>query len=148
MDRAQSSRVEHRSAVRAAGPAAQFVLLRAGAGESRELALDAAHRRAVPGDAVLWPPANGRRSGPRRTRGEPQASAAADACDGPGRAVSWAKNDDFRSRAQGLSVPAAGPDDRPAEPGLVQRHRLRAAAMRLLVPRGGNGLVQPARAGL
>ena len=45
-----------------------------------------------------------------------------------------------------LPVFAAECGDRAAQPGVVQRHHLRADAARLDVPDGGHGLVQPLRA--
>ena len=49
---------------------------------------------------------------------------------------------------QDLPVFAAGCGDDAAGPGVERGHHLRAAAARVLVPGGGDGLVQPLRAGV
>ena len=51
-------------------------------------------------------------------------------------------------RTQDLPVFTAECGDHAAQPGVVHRHHVHSAAARLLVPGGGDGLVQPLRAGL
>jgi putative transposase len=48
------------------------------------------------------------------------------------------------SGAQGVPLPAAGSDNRPAEPGVVRRHYLCANGQGVCVSGRGHGLVQPA----
>ena len=74
------------------------------------------------------------------------AGAASDAADGLGSDLSQAASVARRRRAPDLPVFAAKCGDRAAQPGVVERHHLRADAARLDVPDGGHGLVQPLRA--
>src|SRR5437868_1445024 len=127
---------------------AEFVLLRARSREQGESVFDAAHRRAVPGDAVLRQSAHGGAPGACRVFSESQANSTTDADDGAGRVVSRPKNDNSGTRAQSVSVLAAGADHRSSQSGVVQRHYVLAAATRVSVSGGRDGLVQPARARL
>ena len=58
------------------------------------------------------------------------------------------RHDPAGRRAQDLPVFTAECGGHAARPGVVQRHHVRAAAARVLVPGGGAGLVQPVRAEL
>ena len=53
-----------------------------------------------------------------------------------------------RRRTQDLPVFTAECGDHAAQPGVGQRHHVHSAAAGLLVPGGGDGLVQPLRAGV
>ena len=79
---------------------------------------------------------------------EPQARAAADAGDGHRGDLPQAAHDVARRRTQDLPVFTAECGGHAARPGVGQRHHVRAAASRVLVPGGGDGLVQPLRAQL
>ena len=94
-------------------------------------------------DALLRQPQDGVRAGRQS-----QTRAAADAGDGLGGDLSEAADDAAGRRTQDLPVFTAECGDHAARPGVVQRHHVRAAAARLFVPGGGDGLVQPLRAGV
>src|SRR5215213_3953257 len=108
--------------------------------DGAEPGADAADRRAVPGDALVRLAADGAASAAGRLRGRPQADATADGEDGPGADPPAPTHDGAAPRASGLSLPAAGPRRRAAEPGLVRRHHLPADAARLPLPGRGDGL--------
>ena len=127
-----------------AGPAAQHVVLPAGRRDGREPGADAARstssicgRRFTA--AASWPSVLGvnRKRVQRLMR-----------VMGIGGDLPEAADDAARRRAQDLPVFAAECGDHAAQPGVDQRHHLRSAAARLHVPDGGDGLVQPLRAGL
>lgn len=61
-------------------------------------------------------------------QGEPQTRAPADAVHGPGDDLSAAADDDAKRGASGVSVPPAQRGGRSAEPGVGDRHHLRAEA--------------------
>ncbi len=81
-------------------------------------------RRGVPGVPVLRLAADGAPPAPAGAPGRPRPGGPADAPDGPGRDLSEAKHQRPASGAPGLSLPAAGPCDRAAQPGLVLGHHL------------------------
>ena len=56
--------------------------------------------------------------------GEPQTGAAADAGDGVGGDLPEAEHQQAASGSQGISLPSAGSEHRPAEPGLVRGHHV------------------------
>ena len=103
--------------------------------------MDASDRRAILEDALLREPEDG-----RGARHQPLAGAASDAIDGTGGDLSQATPLAERHRASNLPVFAAKCGHCAAQPGVVERHHLRAHAARLDVPDGGHGLVQPLRA--
>src|SRR5687768_2938051 len=114
--------------------------------DSRELGTDAADRRAVSGAAILWLAADDRladRAWPRR---QSQAGTTPHAADGPGSDLSQAATLAAWRGSPDLPVFTAKCRDSAAQPGVEQRHHLRAAGQRLCVPDGGARLVQPLRA--
>ena len=102
--------------------------------------MDPSDRQAIPEDAVLRQPENGRGIGH-----QPQAGASPDAIDGFGR-IYPRPHLSGRHRAPDLSVFAAECGHCAAKPSVVQRHHVCAHAARLDVLDGGHGLVQPLRA--
>src|SRR5215211_3694064 len=108
--------------------------------DAAEPGADAADRRAVPGDALVRLAADGAASAAGRLRGRPQAGATADGEDGPDADLPAPTHDGAAPRASGLSLPAAGPGGRAAEPGLVRGHHLPADAPRPPLPGRGDGL--------
>ena len=66
-----------------------------------------------------------------------------DGQDGAGADLPAAAHDGSTSRAPGLPVFAAGFGDRPAQPGLVQRHHLYSHATWLPLPGRDHGLGDP-----
>ena len=78
-----------------------------------------------------------------RTRGEPQAGAAADAPDGVGGDLPASQHQQGRGGAHQVSLPARRPDDRPRQPGVVLGHHLYSDAPGLSVLGGDHGLAQP-----
>ncbi len=143
MRRRGTQEPERRPAVRVAGPGPLDVLLHAGGRDGREPGLDAADRPGVPGDAVLRQPQAGR--GPQ---GQSQARAAADAADGVGGDLPKAADHAARGGTQDLPLFTAECGSDAAQPGVGQRHHVHPVAARLLVPGGGDGLVQPVRVGV
>ena len=129
---------EYAAAVRVAGVASVELVLSTDRRVGGESAMDAADRRAIPEDAVLRQPEDG-----RGVRHQPLAGAAFDAVDGIGSDLSEAAPLAERRRASNLPVLAAEFGDCAARPGVVERHHLRSHAARLDVPDGGHGLVQP-----
>ena len=79
---------------------------------------------------------------------QPQAGAAADAADGDRGARAEAEHDEAGAGPQDLSLSAARPDDRPAEPGLGGRHHLHPDRARLSLPGGDHRLGEPGGSGL
>src|SRR3954451_20661028 len=106
-DRPRPPGPERPPSVRAARPEPVELLLRAGRRDGRGPAADAADRRAVHGLPVLRQPADDPVADPTRGGGEPQASAAVDADDGPGGDLSQAPAERRWPGAQDLSLPAA-----------------------------------------
>src|SRR3972149_6966774 len=123
MDRTGTSRTERATAMRVAGPEPIEFLLRACGRVVGECRADAGGGPTVSGDAVLRQPEDGR--GIRR---ESQAGAAADASDGPGGDLPEAAAVATQRRASDLPLFAAGFAGNSAQPGVVQRHHLRADA--------------------
>ena len=143
MHRTGTSRSERRAAVRVVGAGASSWYYRP-AGESAEnLALMRAIDEQYLRTPVLRQPQAGGRAG-----GESQAGAAADAGDGHRGDLPEAADDLAGGRTQDLPVFTAECGGHAAQPGVDQRHHVRAAAARILVPGGGDGLVQPLRADL
>src|SRR5204862_1458270 len=117
-------------------------------GDRREPATDAAHRRTVHADSVLWSPENELVAGRAGIRRQSEASPPADAADGFGGDLPEAPAIEAGDRASNLSVPAAWDQDRPAQSGLDERHHVHPAAARVHLSGGGHGLVQPVRVGV
>ena len=77
-----------------------------------------------------------------------QAGTTADAADADRRPRVEAADDEAGAGAQGLSIPLAGPGDRPAEPGVGGRHYLHPDRPRVPVSRRHHRLVLARRARL
>src|ERR1700761_4917524 len=97
------------------------VLLPARGGDAAEPGADAADRRAVPGNTLVWVAPDGASSSARGLYGRAQAGAAADGEDGSGADLPAPAHHGSASGASGLPISAAGSGDRAAEPGLVCR---------------------------
>jgi hypothetical protein len=67
---------------------------------------------------------------------QPQAGAAADAGDGVGGDLPEAKHQPRASRSQGISVPVAGSEHRPAKPSVVRGHHLYSDGEGICLPGG------------
>ncbi len=143
MDRSRSSPTERSSTVRAFAAEPLHVVSASGDREFGEFVVDAADRRAVFAIPVLRFAADGLGAVDASCFGQPQAGAAADACDGNGGDLSEAADDAARSKSQDLPVFAASRGDRASRSCLVQRHNVRADAHGLHVPSGRDRLVQP-----
>ena len=135
--------IERCSAVRAPRIAAVDVVLHADWGDAQKPGTDAADRRAVLAHAVLRQPQDS--LSPWR---ESQTNSTIDATDGDRSHLSAAVHHAASRGSQDLSILAAWTQDRPAQPGVVQRYHVCAAAARIPVPGGNYGLVQPLRTGL
>ena len=107
---------------------------------TRQSARHASHRRAVPRDALVRLAADGAVSATQRLVCRAPSPPPADDQDGFGADLSAAEDQRTASAAQDLSVSAASPDDRPAEPGLVRRHHLHPDAARLPLSGRHHGL--------
>src|SRR3990172_8044529 len=126
--------------MRTAEPRPIDVLLPAAHRNARESGPDAGHRRGVSEAAVLRQPTH--RAGTRR---ESQTGATPDAGDGPGSDLPQAADHAAWRRAQDLPLFTAEYGDYARRPGVEHRHHLHPARARLLVPDGGDRLVQPLR---
>ena len=92
--------------------------------------------------------ADGGGAAPGWLDGEPQTRAAADAGDADRGDLPEAEHQPPSSGTQGLSLSFAGPGDRAAEPGVVRGHHLHPDGQGVRVSGRGDGLVQPAGAGV
>ena len=88
---------------------------------------DASDRRAVPGDSVLWKSSDDGVSEARRSCGESQASATADAVDGSGGDLSEAAVISGEQGTLQISVLAAGAVDQSRESGVGDGYHVCAA---------------------
>jgi len=79
MDRSGRLSPQYRAAMQAGGFLSSGVVLPTGGRERRESVADAAARRAVPANAVLWRDEDERLAAKTRSSGQCEASAAADA---------------------------------------------------------------------
>src|SRR5271167_710633 len=104
MDRTKPSQPEYPPSMRTAATEPRHVLSSAGQRERGELGVDAADRRAVLADAVLWLAPDGGSSRHPTVADQSQAHAAADAVDGPGSDLSQAAHHTARRHAQDLPV--------------------------------------------
>src|SRR5437764_2720568 len=144
MDRTGTSATEHRATVWSAGPGPVQLLLPAAAGERRESAADAAHRRTLFGVPVLrQPPFRGGAFCGMGAALQSQAPAAAHAVDGDRSHVPQAQFKPSGAGSRDLSLSAARGGHQPAQSGMEQRYYLCAAAPRLPLSDCGHGLVQP-----
>jgi len=140
MHRTEPSPFEPSPAMRVAGLEPSELVLQRRGRVGRELGVDAADRRAIPEDALLRQTQDGRGVGHRRPAGGPT-----DAADGIGVDLPQAASVAERDGTSNLPLFAAEYEDRAAQPGVVERHHLRADAAGLDVLDGGDGLVQPMR---
>ena len=111
------------------------------------------HQTAVGRDlhegSVPWQPPSGDGAGARlRREDQPQAGRATAPRDGPGDDLVQAAHQHSGRRAPQVSLSAAQPGHRPARPGVVRRHHLRADAPRPRLPVRGDGLEFAQGAGL
>src|SRR3972149_2920361 len=134
-DQSWSQAALHCAAVRAGVDLAFVVLPRADGGERRDAQVDASHRRAVPGDALVRLATDGATSATQRLVRWASSCPSADEEDRPGADLSGAEDERAASAAQDLSVSAAASDHRPAEPGLGCGCDLHPHARRLPLPR-------------
>src|SRR5580658_7058237 len=102
MDRSTPCALDHRTAVRAVGPAALDLLLPTAAGERPKPASPAAARRTVSGTSLLRQPAHGGHPGR-----EPQTHPAADGYPGDRSSVPETELEPTGGRPRDLPVPAA-----------------------------------------
>lgn len=116
------------------------VLLHASRGQRGNAGVDEGHRPGLHQIFVLWKPTDCCLSAPRRYRGRPPSGSPSDGEDGTGSDLQTAENQPTASAAQGLSLSAAGHDDRAAEPGLVFRHHLHSREARFPVSGCNHGL--------
>ena len=141
-------RIEHTAAVPFDGGFALGVVLRGGAGDGRELAINAPARRAIYPDAILRNPEDGLVARRARARGQRETDTSVDATDGVGSDVPEASAVGSGKRAPDLSVSAAQPQDRTTEPRVVERHNLYPPTAGICISGGDHGLVQPLCAGV
>src|SRR5712691_8639340 len=111
MDRPESSRVEHRAAMRPGAAVPLGLLLRADARKRRELGAAAADRRAVHTNAVLWRAEADRLVAEARLGHQSEARPSADARPGRGGDLSETAAVAASARPSDLSVPAPRVDD-------------------------------------
>src|SRR5581483_2547737 len=140
-----ASHAQHPSAMRSAGVAPLQPVLRAGARGPSRSGVDAAAGRGVSAASILWLEKDGAVLEAGGASRQSQESAAITAENGPAGGRPQAADHGAGAGSQGLSVSLARAGDHAAQSGVVQRYYLCAAAGRILVPGGGDGLVQPAR---
>ncbi len=138
MDRTRTCSSEHHPAMRVAGSLTQHVVLPAPRRDLREPGVDASHRRAVSGDAVLWFTPDGGDAG-----GESQAGPTTDADDGNRGELRRSSRHAAPDRTQDLPLFAAECGDPISRSRVEYRHHLHPAATGVLVPGGDHRLVQP-----
>src|SRR5918995_5451935 len=100
----------------------------------------------VPGDAVLRLAQDDGLAAPRGSCRQSQAGPPADASDGVTGDLAETQHQQAEPRAQGLSVLAARPHHRAAQPSLGDRYYVHPDAQGVLLPGGDHGLGEPARA--
>lgn len=141
-------RIEHPSAVRVGGPVPQRLLLRAQSGDAGESGPDAAAGRAPPEAPGLWEPTANRMAAAGGAGAEPQAGGAVAADHGHRGHLPAAFTEPSPGRASDLSVSVGRLGNHGSGPGVVCGHHLCAHGLWLHVSGGGDGLVEPLRAGL
>src|SRR5438094_378042 len=114
-----------------------------GSSEGQEPGTDASHRRAVSEDDVLWQSQDRGRTLVAEAAAESQTGATADANHGNHRHLPAEEDLLAGGGPSRVSVLAAWPDGGTSQSSVVQRHHLHPAALRLHVPRGRDGLLQP-----
>ena len=140
MHRAEASGLEHPPAMRVVGSEPFDVVRQARRTRRQRVGAYASHRRAVFADAVLRKSADGGGLG-RESQMHPKA----DAFDGHRGDLSQAKVVAAERGTSDLPLFTAEYGDYSSQPGVGQRHHLRADAARLDVLDGGDGLAQPLR---
>src|SRR3990172_1015120 len=123
--------IESATAVRTGGDFAQRVLLRAGAGERGEPGLDAAAGRTAPGPSGLWDSALDGVVAARGSDGQPEAGGPASGVDGDRGGISAAVVEPAGSGTPDLPVPLERLGYQRSGPGVVQRHHVCAAGLRV-----------------
>src|SRR5262249_57928191 len=96
----------------------------AASGVGRRSCIDAAHGRAASGVPLRWRAHAAGAAGCRGEQGGPASCENTDAADGDGNGLSQAEYLQASARPQDLSVSAAWPCDRLAEPGVGDGHHL------------------------
>src|SRR4029453_9927370 len=125
-----------------AGAQSLVALLSAGTRQHGEPVADGADRPTVPGDAVLRLAQDDGLAAPRGPYRQSQAGPPADASDGVTSDLAEAQHQQAEPRAQGLSVLAARPHHRSAQPSLGDRYYVHPDAQGVLLPGGDHGLAQ------
>ena len=148
MDRIESRRVEHRRAVSVDRSIPVRALLHTGGRERREHCVDAPVGRAIYANPVKRGSAYDPLAGDARPDGECEASAATDAANGAGSNLSQTAVVDTGPRTSGLSLPAAGAEDRSPRHGLGHRYHVYPTPAGIHLSGSDHGLVQPLRPGL
>ena len=119
-DRSRSSTALDRTPVRAGVDQSLVILPSADGGERRDAAVDASHRRAVPGDALVRLAADGAASAPQRLVCWAPSCPSADAQDGLSADLPAPEDQRAASAAPDVAISASPSGRRPAEPGLVR----------------------------
>src|SRR3954453_21354321 len=135
-------------AMPAAGAQSLVALLSAGTRQYGGSGADGANRPPVPGDAVLRLAQDDGLAASRGPCRQSQAGPPADASDGVAGDLAEAQHQPAEPRAQGLSVLAARPHHRAAQPSLGDRYYVHPDAQGVLLPGGDHGLAQQEGAGL
>ena len=115
-------------------------LLPATAGERGGTGPDEGDRQAVHEVSVLRQSPDRILAGAGRYQGGTPPCAPPDAPDGPSGCLSQAEDQPAASGPSGLPLPAQGPGDHAAQPGLVCRHHLHTCQPGLSLSRGHHGL--------
>src|SRR3954452_13250235 len=123
-----------------AGAQSLVAVLSAGNRQYGEPGADGADRPPVPGDAVLRLAQDDGVAAPRGPCRQSQA--AADASDGVTSDLAEGQHEQAEPRAQGLSILAARPHHRSAQPGVGDRYHVHPDAKGIFLPGGDHGLAQ------
>src|SRR3954451_22399622 len=129
-------------AVPVAGAQSLVAVLSAGTRQYGEPGADGADRPPVPGDAVLRLAQDDGVAAPRGPCRQSQAGPPADASDGVTSDLAEAPHQPGEPRAQGLSILAARPHHRSAQPGVGDRYHVHPDAKGIFLPGGDHGLAQ------
>src|SRR3954463_1734370 len=129
-----------------AGAQSLVALLSAGTRQDGRPGADGADRPPVPGDAVLRLAQEDGLAAPRGPCRQSQAGPPADASDGLAGDLAETQHQPAEPRAQDLSVLAARPHHRSAQPSLGDRYYVHPDVQGVLLPGGDHGLGEPARA--
>src|SRR4051812_43270699 len=131
-----------------AGAQSLVAVLSAGNRQDGRPGADGADRPPVPGDAVLRLAQDDGLAAPRGPCRQSQAGPPADASDGLAGDLAETQHQPAEPRAQGLSVLAARPHHRSAQPSLGDRYYVHPDAQGVLLPGRHHGLAQQEGAGL